>query len=96
MVGDSLHVTTHSLFGISLDDKNLELTKLLIDRLEHLSADSTYAHRASGLRGSLLRFVERIEAGDRMNRDDQAQLNQQVENGFEILILSAKEIGASR
>ncbi len=96
MVGDSLHATVYHLFRISLDDKNLELTKLLIDRLEHLSADSTYAHRASGLRGSLLWYVERIEAGDRINSDDQAQLDQLVENGFEILILSAKEIGASR
>jgi len=74
-----------------LDDKNLELIKRLIDRLEHLSADSTYAHRASGLRGSLLRYVERIEAGSRLNNDDQAQLNQLVEHGFEILILSAKK-----
>jgi len=79
-----------------LDDKNIELIKLLIDRLEHLSADSTYAHRASGLRGSLLRYVERIEAGDLINSDDQTQLDQLVESGFEILILSAKEIGASR
>lgn len=79
-----------------MDDKNLELIKRLIDRLEHLSADSTYAHRASGLRGSLLRYVERIEAGSHLNNDDQAQLNQLVEHGFEILILSAKEIGASR
>ena len=79
-----------------MDDKNIELIKLLIDRLEHLSADSTYAHRASGLRGSLLRYVERIEAGDLINSDDQTQLDQLVESGFEILILSAKEIGASR
>ncbi len=79
-----------------MDDKNIELIKLLIDRLEHLSADSTYAHRASGLRGSLLRYVERIEAGDLMNSDDQTRLDQLVESGFEILILSAKEIGASR
>jgi len=96
MVGDSLHTIALYLFGISLDDKNLALVNRLIDRLEHLSADSTYAHRASGLRGSLLRYVERIEAGNRLNSDDQAQLNQLVEHGFEILILSAKEIGASR
>lgn len=79
-----------------MDDKHIELIKLLIDRLEHLSADSTYAHRASGLRGSLLRYVERIEAGDLINSDDQTRLDQLVESGFEILILSAKEIGASR
>jgi len=81
--------------GLSLDDKDLELIKRLIDRLEHLSADSTYAHRASGLRGSLLRYVERIEAGDNMNCSDQVQLDLLVEYGFEILILSAKEIGAA-
>jgi hypothetical protein len=96
VVEDSFHAAAYKLSGIPLDNKNIELIKRLIDRLEHLSADSTYAHRASGLRGSLLRYVERIEAGDQMNSDDQAQLNQLVENGFEILILSAKEIGASR
>jgi hypothetical protein len=79
-----------------LDELNLNLIKLLTDRLEHLSADSTYAHRASGLRGSLLRYMERIEAGDWMNRDDQAQLDQLMEYGFQILELAAREIGASR
>jgi predicted component of type VI protein secretion system len=79
-----------------LDELNLKLIKRLTDRLEHLSADSTYAHRASGLRGSLLRHMERIEAGEQMNRDDQAQVDQLVEYGFEILELAAKEIGASR
>jgi hypothetical protein len=78
-----------------LEDQNIEFIKLLIDRLEHLSADSTYAHRASGLRGSLLRYVERIEGGERMNSDDQALLDQLIQYGFEILELAAKEIGAS-
>jgi hypothetical protein len=81
---------------LSLDDQNLELIKRLIDRLEHLSADSTYAHRASGLRGSLLRYMDRIETGERMKSDDQAQLDELIEYGFEILIHVAKEIGASR
>jgi hypothetical protein len=49
-----------------LNDHNAELIKLLIDRLEHLSADSTYAHRASGLRGSLLRALDQIKNGSRM------------------------------
>ncbi len=79
-----------------MDNKDAALVKRLIERLEHLSADSTYAHRASGLRGSLLRYAERIESGDRLDRDDHAQLDQLVEYGFEILILYAKEIGASR
>lgn len=79
-----------------MDDLNLDLIKRLADRLEHLSADSTYAHRASGLRGSLLRQMERIEAGERMDREEQAQLDELMEYGFQILELAAKEIGASK
>jgi len=61
--------------------------------LERLSADSTYAHQASGLRGTFLRYIERIEAGVDM---DDTELDQLVEYGFEILRLAAKEIGATR
>jgi len=43
------------------DNTIIESVKLLIARLEHLSADSRYAHRASGLRGSLWRCVEEME-----------------------------------
>jgi hypothetical protein len=82
--------------GFSLDDLNLNLIKRLTDHLEHLSVDSTYAHLASGLRGSLLHYMERIEAGEWLNDDDQAQLDQLVEYGFQILELAAREIGASR
>jgi hypothetical protein len=79
-----------------LDEQDLELIKRLTDRLEHLSADSTYAHRASGLRGSLLRYIGSLEAGERIDGEDQARLDELVENGFEILELAAKEIGKSR
>ena len=77
--------------GGILDDRYLELLKRLVDRLERLSADSTYAHQASGLRGTFLRYIERIEACANVNH---AELDQLVENGFEILRLAAKEIGA--
>ena len=77
--------------GQTLDDRYLELLKRLVDRLERLSADSTYAHQASGLRGTFLRYIERIEADANVNH---AELDQLVENGFEILRLAAKEIGA--
>lgn len=79
-----------------MDNLNINLIKRLTDRLEHLSVDSTYAHRTSGLRGSLLHYMERIEAGEWLNDDDQAQLDQLVEYGFQILELAAREIGASR
>lgn len=75
-----------------MGDQYLELLIRLGDRLERLSADSTYAHQASGLRGTFLRYIERIEAGADM---DDTELDQLVEYGFEILRLAAKEIGAT-
>jgi len=77
--------------GQTLNDRYLELLKRLVDRLERLSADSTYAHQASGLRGTFLRYIESIEFDTNVN---QAELDQLVEYGFEILRLAAREIGA--
>lgn len=74
-----------------MDDHNWELLQRLVDRLERLSADSTYAHRASGLRGTFLHYIENIQAGSQVN---DAELERLVEYGFEILGLAAKEIGA--
>ena len=36
---------------------------MLTERLERISADSVWAHRASGVRGSLLRLLEEGEKG---------------------------------
>jgi hypothetical protein len=44
--------------------------------------DSYWAHRASGIRGGLIRFLERIEAGLPVN---DRQLNDLIDRGFEIL-----------
>jgi hypothetical protein len=79
-----------------VDNKDTELIKRLVNRLEHLSADSSYAHRASGLRGSLLRYIERIEAGQYIDQEEQVQISQAMEYGFKILELAAKEVGGAR
>ena len=76
-----------------MDDGYLHLIRRLSERLEHLSADSSYAHRASGLRGSLLRAIGRIEAGEPIDPVQQVQLEQLLQDGFEILELAAREIG---
>jgi len=68
----------------------------LVDRLEHLSVDSIYAHRASGVRGSLLRFIGRIEAGEQLKKEDQSRLGELTHNGFELIELAAREIGGQR
>lgn len=75
----------------TLDEPYRKELEQLVNRLERLSADSTYAHQASGLRGTLLRHIERIENGEQVNYSELSQL---VESGFEILRLAAKEIGA--
>ena len=65
-------------------EKDLELARILIARLERLSADSYWAHRASGVRGSLLRWVE----------DDQGDAGQGrdlINHGFEVLEKAARE-----
>jgi hypothetical protein len=79
-----------------LAEQELELIKRLTDRLERLSVDSIYAHRASGLRGSLLRYIERLELSERISGEDQSGLDKLVEYGFEILELAAREIGTKR
>jgi len=90
------------------DNTIIASIKLLISRLEHLSADSRYAHRASGLRGSLWRCVEEMEARshpsgncDPSSASDKSQLHcdlPQVERlmaqGYEILVAAAREINA--
>ena len=68
------------------------LIQRLVDRLERLSADSTFAHKASGLRGSLLRWMHNLEAGEEV---DANELETLVEYGYDILEGAAKEIGDS-
>lgn len=65
-------------------DHKQDLTRMLIARLERLSADSYWAHQASGVRGSLLRL---LEAGE-LDSEQDALL---VERGFEFLEKAAKE-----
>jgi len=43
---------------MSTPQTNLQLIRILTDRLERISADSVWAHRASGLRGSLLQILD--------------------------------------
>jgi hypothetical protein len=72
-------------------EHQLELAKLLIARLERLSADSYWAHQASGLRGSLLRA---LEAAGWMQDDArrEGELDGLIERGFEVLERGAHEL----
>jgi hypothetical protein len=89
------------------DNTIIESVKLLISRLEHLSVDSRYAHRASGLRGSLWRCVEEVEARSHPSGNcspsspeksqlhcDPPHLERLMAQGYEILEAAAREINA--
>ena len=61
-----------------------DLIEMLVARLERLSADSFWAHQASGVRGSLLRMMD---SGD-INSSRAAML---LEKGFDYLEKAARE-----
>jgi hypothetical protein len=63
-----------------------KLILLLLARLERISVDSYWAHRASGVRGALLRALELLENGSQDSRSDTL-----IERGFEILERAARE-----
>ena len=76
--------------------EQLELARLLASRLERLSADSTWAHRASGIRGSLLRMIDQIEksADDPQQPDREAlkSLDRLLRLGYYMLEKAAQEL----
>jgi hypothetical protein len=63
----------------------------LIARLERLSADSAWAHRAAGLRGNLIKALAALEAGEPVPDG----LGGLVELSYRILVQAAREIPAN-
>lgn len=61
---------------------NPRLIHMLLARLERISADSFWAHRASGARGSLIKLEELMDKGAFIPPKEAAEL---METGFTIL-----------
>lgn len=76
-----------------MDQALLETARSVAAMLERLSADSVYAHHASGLRGSLLKMIERYESG-RASQQVSSDLERLVQAGYTILENAAREIRA--
>ena len=74
------------------NNKNVEAIQLLISRLERLSADSFWAHRASGIRGALLRFMDAIDNVEENQQIQDNTLNILIQKGYELLEKAAREI----
>ena len=71
-----------------MTDEPLRTLNLLLSRLERISADSSVAYRASGVRGAMLRMVEKIEDGKPVSSQDVKRLN---ENAYLLLQKAARE-----
>ena len=72
---------------MSQPQMDLNLIRILAERLERISVDSVWAHRASGLRGSLIRVMEQLESGENVNKQTLVLL---YERGFYILEQAAR------
>ena len=75
------------------DDREhrLQLARLLVQRLERLSADSSWARRASGVRGALLRALEQAERGPGLDERDWQRLQADLDWWFYALKKAAQE-----
>lgn len=60
----------------------------LVERLEHLSADSIWSHRASGIRGSLLKYLEEPQNSYKANSTVNIQFI--IEQGYFVLEQAAR------
>jgi hypothetical protein len=74
----------------------IQQTQLLVQRLERISADSTWARRSSGQRGALLRWLERFEhqnQGDSplLSKNEIERLQLLIDASFDLLENAARE-----
>jgi len=75
-------------FGDLNSTEPLRTLRLLLARLERISADSVTAHRASGVRGAMLRMMETLETGGAVS--DQ-ELKRLIDSGYALLQRAARE-----
>jgi hypothetical protein len=71
----------------------LTMARQVIHRLERLSVDSHWAHRASGLRRSLVRCTDELEEGGVDAPQTACRLEELLQQGFSILENAAREMG---
>lgn len=74
--------------ALSMTEEPLRTLRFLLARLERISADSVTAHRASGIRGGMLRTIDRLEKQEQVSGYEVKQL---IENGYLLLQRAAEE-----
>jgi hypothetical protein len=73
---------------MEIPEHSESLIRLLLARLERISVDSYWAHRASGVRGALVKLLGQMEKGETI---DVASLQKNLQIGFEVLEKAAEE-----
>jgi hypothetical protein len=68
--------------------EEIKLIRMLLERLERVSVDSYWAHRASGIRGGLIQHLEEMEKGEAAGQVHNAEL---ISSAFDILTRAARE-----
>ena len=68
--------------------ETIRVFQFLLSRLERISADSAVAYRARGVRGAMLRMVEKLEVGRPVSSQDVKRL---VESAYSLLEKAARE-----
>jgi len=71
-----------------MPEESLRTLRLLLARLERISADSVTAHRASGVRGAMLRMLGKLEEGEDVSNPEVKRL---IASGYVLLQRAAKE-----
>ena len=71
------------------ENSQIQLLRLLISRLEHLSVDSHWARRANGLRGNIVKVLEEADSGKEVTAE---RLNLLTDAAFDILRRAAQDI----
>jgi len=71
-----------------MNDEALRTLHFLLARLERISADSVVAHRASGVRGAMLRTIDQLEQQQKVSSYNVQRL---IDSGYLLLQQAAKE-----
>jgi hypothetical protein len=74
---------------MSSPQPEIKMIRMMLDRMERIPPDSPWAHRASGVRGALMKLTEQMEMRGSI---DPAVLNSNLIIGFQIL----KEVAKAR
>ena len=68
--------------------EEINLIRMLLNRLERVSVDSYWAHQASGIRGGLIKALEELEKG---TSPGPAHIDELISSALTILTRAARE-----